>query len=76
MRNIYRVFLDLLPARPLQVGTITSVEGEVATVQLPGGGLLIARGVGAAGAVGATVFVRDGLIEGEAPSLPVEVIEI
>lgn len=73
MRNIYRVFLDLLPARPLQVGTITAHAGEVAIVQLPGGGLLTARG---AGAVGDTVFVRDGAIEGEAPALPVEVIEV
>lgn len=73
MRNIYRVFLDLLPARPLQVGTITALDGEVATVQLPGGGLLTARG---SGAVGDPVFVRDGVIEGEAPALPVEVIEI
>ena len=73
MRNIYRVFLDLLPARPLQVGTITALEGEVATVTLPGGGLLIARG---SGAVGDPVFVRDGVIEAEAPALPVEVIEI
>lgn len=72
-RNIYRVFLDLLPARPLQVGTITALDGEVATVQLPGGGLLTARG---SGAVGDLVFVRDGVIEGEAPALPVEVIEI
>lgn len=73
MRNIYRVFLDLLPARPLQVGTITALDGDVATVQLPGGGLLIARG---SGAVGDSVFVRDGAIEGEAPALPIEVIEI
>lgn len=73
MRNIYRVFLDLLPARPLQVGTITAIDGDVATVQLPGGGRLTARG---GGAVGDSVFVRDGAIEGEAPALPVEVIEI
>jgi hypothetical protein len=73
MRNIYRVFLDLLPARPLQVGTITALDGEVATVELPGGGLLTARG---GGAVGEPVFVRDGVIEGEAPAMPVEIIEI
>lgn len=72
-RNIYRVFLELLPARPLQVGTIVALEGNVATVELPGGGLITARGTGA---VDDTVFVRDGAIEGEAPSLPVEVIDI
>lgn len=73
MRNIYRVFLDLLPARPLQVGTITALDGEVATVELPGGGLLTARG---GGNVGDPVFVRDGVIEGDAPAMPVEIIEI
>lgn len=73
MRNIYRTFLDLLPPRPLQVGTILALEGDVATVELPGGGILTARG---SGAIGATVFVRDGVIEGEAPSLPVEIVEI
>ena len=73
MRNIYRVFLDLMPGRPLQVGTITATDGDIATVELPGGGLLTARG---SGAVGDTVFVRDGVIEGEAPALPNEIIEV
>ena len=73
MRNIYRTFLDLLPARPLKVGTIVATDGDIATVELPGGGILTARGAGTAGD---TVFVRDGVIEGEAPSLPVTVIEI
>lgn len=66
MRNPYRAFLDLLPARPLQVGTVVAVAGDVATVELPGGGRLQARGTVA---VSDRVFVRDGLIEGEAPNL-------
>ena len=73
MRNVYRTFLDLLPARPLQVGTVLDVDGDMATVQLPGGGLLSARGTGW---IGTKVFVRDGLIEGDAPDLPVEIIDI
>lgn len=72
-RNVYRQFLDLLPARPLQVGTVTATDGDTSTVELPGGGLLQARGTAA---VGASVFVRDGVIESEAPALPVELIEI
>ena len=73
MTNIYRQFLDLLPARPLQVATVTATDGSIATVTLPGGGVLQVRGTAA---VGAQVFVRDGVIEGVAPSLTIEVIEV
>jgi hypothetical protein len=73
MSNIYRKFLDLLPARPLQVGTVLSVSGGIATIELPGGGRLQARGSATAGQ---RVFVRDGLVEGAAPDLPVVIIEI
>jgi hypothetical protein len=44
----------------------TAVAGQLCTVQLPGGGVLQARGDAA---VGDRVFVRDGLIEGPAPAL-------
>ena len=66
LRNPYRVFMDLMPARPLQVGTVATVDGDVATITLPGGGVLQARGQAT---VGQRVFVRDGVIEGEAPAL-------
>lgn len=72
-RNVFRQFIDLLPARPLLVGTVTATDGDVSTVELPGGGVLRARG---AEALGAKVFVRDGVIEGVAPSLSIEIIEI
>lgn len=73
MTNLYRQFLDLLPPRPLQVGTVTAVTGQACTVQLPGGGVLQARG---AAAVSDRVFVRDGLIEAQAPALPVVQIDV
>lgn len=73
MRNVYRDFIDLLPPRPLQVGTVLSISGDVSTVQLPGGGILQARGQAT---VGQHVFVRDGLIEGTAPNLTVVVIAV
>lgn len=66
LRNPYRVFLDMLPARPLEVGTVLAVAGDVVTIELPGGGRLQARGQTG---IGTRVFVRDGLIEGEAPTL-------
>lgn len=50
-----------------------NVANGIVTVQLPGGGLVKARG---SSTVGARVFVRDDVIEGTAPSLPVEIIEI
>lgn len=66
MSNIYRTFLALLPPRPLQVGTVLAIASGVATIELPGGGRLQARGQATAGQ---RVFVRDGAVEGIAPSL-------
>lgn len=73
MRNPYKLLLDLLPQAPLQVGTVLSAEGGGATIELPGGGRVQARGEAAAGD---RVFIRDGVIEGSAPVLPIEVIDV
>ena len=73
MGNLYQQFRALLPEPPLQVGTVTEVASGVITMQLPGGGLVKARG---SAELGQHVFVRDGVVEGVAPSLPVELIEI
>ena len=64
--NPYSRFLALLPQKPLMVATVASVDGDVARLTLDGGGQLQARGQVT---VGDRVFVRDGLIEGEAPAL-------
>ena len=64
--NPYTRFLALLPPKPQLVGTVSAVSGSVATVTLEGGGQLRARGQVT---VGDRVFVRDGLVEGEAPAL-------
>lgn len=66
MRNIYREFLDLMPGGVLDVGDVVAVGTGVATVQLPGGGLLQARGQAT---VGQRVFVMDGVVQGPAPTL-------
>lgn len=71
--NSYLEFLGLLPSTPLQIGTITAIVGDVATIVLPGGGVLVARG---SAAVGDQVFVRDGVIEGKAPALTPVFVEI
>ena len=71
--NPYRRLLGLLPTYPLTVGEVISSSGGKVVVEQPGGGRLTARG---SGAVGANVFVRDGVVEGAAPDLTVEVIEV
>lgn len=73
MHNVYERFRQLLPDPPLQVGTVTEVGAGVVTVQLPGGGLVKARG---SAEVGQKVFVRDGVVEAVAPALALEVIEV
>jgi hypothetical protein len=71
--NPYRKLKSLLPDPPLLVGTVIAYGNGTATVELPGGGTVKARGEAA---VSDKVFVRDGAIEGPAPSLPVEIIEV
>jgi len=71
--NPWKALQALVAGPPLQVGTVVSVDSGVATIALPGGGVVQARGSGTAGQ---RVFFRDGSIEGEAPNLPIEVIEI
>ena len=66
MPNLYKQFMDLQSPKSLEVGTVAFVINGVATIDLPGGGQLQARGAAQAGQ---RVFVRDGLIEGEAPNL-------
>ncbi|MDD2610642.1 MAG: hypothetical protein PHX60_13330 [Giesbergeria sp.] len=66
MSNIYREFLALLPKRARYVGTVIASTPTGATVQLPSGGVLHVLGEAT---VGQRVFVRDGAIEGPAPTL-------
>lgn len=66
MPNLYKQFMDLQSPKPLLVGTVAFVVNGLATISLPGGGRMQARGPAQAGQ---RVFVRDGAIEGEAPSL-------
>lgn len=71
--NLFKAFKAVFPDAPLQVGEVIAVDGEMATVELPGGGVLQARGIAT---VGMQVWVRDGVIEGEASTLPLVEIEI
>lgn len=73
MRNLYEQFRQLLPDTPLQVGTVIDSGSGVITLQLPGGGVIKARGVAS---VGQRVFIRDSQLESIAPTLTLEIIEI
>lgn len=73
MPNPLKVLQSLFPTARVSVGDVSAVDGQVVTVTLPGGGHLIARGTAT---VGQRVFVRDGVIEGEAPDLPVVEISV
>jgi hypothetical protein len=71
--NLYRRFQRLLRTPPLLVGDVLANDAGTATIELPGGGRIQARGDAQQGA---RVFVRGGVIEGEAPALPIEIIEV
>lgn len=73
MSNLFVELIRLLPSAPLLVGTVDSTFTGGAVVVLQGGGVLRARG---AATVGQQVFVRDGVIEGVAPSLALVEIEV
>lgn len=73
MANLLREFEALLPGSPLLVGNVLAVANGLATIELPDGGIVRARG---AASVGQRVFVRDGAIEGLAPDLPYVDVEV
>lgn len=72
--NPYKLLRDLLPDAPLQIGTVQSVSGGVATILVDGAsGTCTARG---AATSGQRVFFRDNVIEGSAPTLTLVTIDI
>lgn len=73
MPNLYKSLRALFPDPPLQVGEVVDYGNGEALVQLPGGGNITARGQAM---IGDRVFVRDGVIEGQAPTLTIELIDI
>ncbi len=73
MRNPFKQLIDLLPQYPLQIGTVTAAADGIVTLVLPDGGVMTARGDAG---VGDKVFFRNGVVEGTAPDLSVEVIDV
>ena len=68
MHNRLRQLLDQIEPGRLQIGEVLAYADGRATVGLPGGGRVRARGEAT---VGGKVFVQDGVIQGPAPDLPV-----
>ena len=73
MYNPYARLRSLFPEARLMVGVVIAASSEAATVELPDGTLTRVRGTSVAGV---RVYLRDGVIEGPAPNLPVVVIEV
>lgn len=73
--NPWARFQNLLPKVPRLVGDIIAVSSGTYTVQLPTGGEVQARSQ-ASFSIGQRVFVRDGVIESEAPALTPLTIEV
>jgi len=72
--NPWKALQGLLSGPPLQAGVVLAIDDGLVTVELPGGGLITATGPAT---VGQTVFVRGGVIEGEAIDAgPIDIIEI
>lgn len=71
--NLFAQFRKLIPTPPLLVCVVISTSNGGAIVELPGGSRLAVRGTGT---VGATVFLRNGQIEGPAPNLTAVNIEV
>lgn len=84
MPNIYAEFKALIPSAPQLLAKVVAVEDQFSVVQFLGGensgGLYgyngdVVRVLGSS-TVGNVVYVRDGVILGDAPNLPVEEIVI
>lgn len=73
LRNPFKVLQELVARPGALVGVVTAVSNGQVTVELPDGGLIMARGDAT---VGQVVYVRDGAVEGTAPSLPIVTIDV
>lgn len=75
MANPYKLLKQLLPDQPLLICTVDAhIGSDQSALTLIGGGQMIARGQTVA--VGQKAFVRNGIVEGQAPNLDGVTIEI
>ena len=69
MTNLYALWKTTFGPGLLKAGKVTAYDQGTATITLPGGGIIRARG---AANVGDSVWVQDGVIQGPAPDLPLD----
>ena len=73
--NPYKLLLELIPQSPLLIGTVKNISNGVATINIEGGGICKARCSDSI-KIDDKVFVKDNYVEGKAPNLPLNFIEI
>lgn len=72
--NLWTNFQSLIPRAPLLVGEVEAVNSNgTCSVAMPGGGSMRVIGTGT---VGKKVFIKDGVIQGEAPDLTYYELEV
>lgn len=72
MSNLFKRFRKLIPDYPRRVGDVIAYADGVATIQEQGG---VATAIGEV-TVGDRVFFSNNVIEGPAPDLTIEIIEV
>ena len=72
--NFWRKFKNIFPDSPTIFGKVTAIAAGRSTVQTPAGGILTALGDSVP--VGQNAYVKDGVIQGQAPQLPHYDIEV
>lgn len=72
MSNVFTRFKKLIPTQPLLVGDVVAIDGTSVVIEEFGGGRVVVRGEAS---LGSRVYFRNGVIEGEAPDLPIEAVE-
>lgn len=70
MPNLFLRLKELLAPGRVQIATVVYCAHGSTIVELPGAGQVRVRGEAA---VGAKVFIQDGVVQGPAPDLPVYV---
>lgn len=73
-RNPWSRWSSLTPKPALVVGTVLAHINDESRIELPGGSVISARGIGVA--IGQKAFVRGDVVEGQAPSLQTVQIEV